>query len=264
MKKIFAILLAVVVALSMGVTSFAAVEAEVKEYVEVAVTLDGAPFVFDDEGKATSGKHYTFTVNVDNKSKENVNFKDFEVRVVFIDDESYHKDTLDIATLELPNTWINAEENKSVTAKVKKDFEGKTVDVKVSINGLAAKDTITGPTETAKVKFEKADETTTVTTTIPTTATPTEPSVETTTEAPTTVTTTLPNESETGGVDDELYPDVGDGNGYFDNTTTTKKPSNVESDIPNTGSGTAGMIAFGVLGVAALAALKMRKKKIDD
>ena len=88
MKKIFAILLAVVVALSMGVTSFAAVEAEVKEYVEVAVTLDSAPFVFDDEGKATSGKHYTFTVNVDNKSKENVNFKDFEVRVVFIDDDS--------------------------------------------------------------------------------------------------------------------------------------------------------------------------------
>ncbi len=277
MKKIFAILLAVVVALSMGVTSFAAVEAAPTDIVTVGIVLDeiSAPkeagkVETETDGPVTIETQYRdaeFTVTITNGTKKHImaeDFIDFSIKAIATNREEefgimkqeWEKDP----TADSISDSINAGKNwtHGYNMRIKTNEYLWFV---VSLKGQTK--VIKNVKGDATFEFVVTPETTT-TTTIPTTVTPTEPSVETTTEAPTTVTTTLPNESETGGVDDELYPDVGDGNGYFDNTTTTKKPSNVESDIPNTGSGTAGMIAFGVLGVAALAALKMRKKKIDD
>lgn len=266
MKKIFAILLAIVMTLSMGVVAFAAdTDTFVEGTPDYTVVVNAASRSVLPE-KTELGevyyKGYSFLVTVKNHTDSAIDAREFKLNVIAYNSET--KTTYPVIIEE-----IIAPADGKFTAHSGGQVGGYIANIKVNvskeinlhfdvtINDEKAQ-TITTLTETKEFVLIKAVEK------VETTATPTEPSVETTTEAPTTVTTTLPNESETGGVDDELYPDVGDGNGYFDNTTTTKKPSNVESDIPNTGSGTAGMIAFGVLGVAALAALKMKKKKTDD
>lgn len=282
MKKIFAILLAMVVVLSMGVTSFAAdwsnTETPTEDFVRVTVILtENYHEVFEShkvEEKVTEvkGTNAKFKIGIENYTDTPVKWDEVLANFDIVVKTKDKKDNIKIIDNfysepgwlnggDSLKNYVNAEGGKWGHDFGMKILTERDIWFEVSLGGKTEK--ILATENKAEFILVTKDETIT-TTTIPTTVAPTEPSVETTTEAPTTVTTTLPNESETGGVDDELYPDVGDGSDYFDNTTTTKKPSNVESDIPNTGSGTAGIIAFGVLGVAALAALKMRKKKIDD
>lgn len=245
MKKIFAIILAMFMMFSMSTMAFAGTDAKT-ESVDFSITFVDAENAHNAKGEKTTAKFYDFAIKVDNHTKKNINLGDYEILAVFIDDTTYDREVLGAEILPLGDVWVNAgKSSETIEVEILKDFEGKTIDIKTSVNGLASKDIIKGPGDVAKVSLEKIIETTTattVTTTVAPTETTTEAPTETTTEA-TTTTTTAPtyveDTEETGGDDYVEAP--------------------VEDDIPNTGS--APIIgAVAALGLAAGALILLKKK----
>lgn len=249
MKKIFAILLAIVMTLSMGVVAFAAdTDTFVEGTPDYTVVVSATSRLVEPE-KTELGevyyKGYSFLVTVTNHTDSAIDAREFKLNVVAYNSET--KTTYPVIVEE-----IVAPAGGKFTAHSGDQVGGYIANIKVNvskdinlhfdvtINDEKAQ-TITTLTETKEFVLVKAVEKV---------------------EIPTNPTVTVPPVEETGGADDNLYPDVGDGKDYFD--TTTKEPTIVDDDIPNTGSGTAGIIAFGVLGIATAAMFVFGKKKKSD
>lgn len=237
MKKIFAIILAVLLLFSMSATAFATVSGErAEEYVMTVST--GTPKKVEDSINYRYPIYITFT----NESEGVYRLlEDFEFKfswgftknapeIVFTE-ATIHSSTVN------ENVYVESGESCKAYFYIEIPSDGKDVVFKVNIDG-----TVAGDYHFMDYVSFGAQITPETTTAAP---------VETTTEAPTettTITTTAPtyveDTEETGGDDYYEAPEV-------------------DYEIPNTGS--APIIgAVAALGLAAGAIILLKKKKVDD
>lgn len=250
MKKIFAVLFAIVLVLSMSITGFAAEESK-ESYTVVVKLTDGVTKVVD---KDTGAQHkvFTFDVAVTNNTKENMYMKDIDIEVNAVDAEN-DEEVIYASEVkwdrDVSKTIINIDgtESAGLICEVPTNHE---VYLKVSVDGGSAK-TIKQIGESKSFTIEPTTSTTTTTTTTTTEATkPAETETSTTTTTTTTIAPTESTKSNTAVIIMGL-PD----------SPNTEAP--IEDEIPNTGS-TKAIYAAAALAIAGAVALLIIKKKSDD
>ena len=248
MKKIFAILSVVVLILSMGVVGFAT-EKDKESYTVKVELVDGKKEVVD---KNTGAQHkvFTFDVTVTNNTKENMFMKNIDIEINAVDVET-DEDVVYASEVkwdkDISKTVINIEDRESarLICEVPTNHE---VYLKVSVDGGRSK-TIEQIGESKEFTITLIEPTTITTTTTTTTTT------ETIESKPTETSTTVTEVSTT----EETY--------------TTETPTTVsevydydyvapiEDEIPATGSNGVALTVFGALGITAVAAAMVTKKK---
>jgi LPXTG-motif cell wall-anchored protein len=274
MKKIFGIILALLMMFSMSTMAFALDTEAYIPHQETApdytVTihyggLDAETYEVIEEGVCVFYQTGNFEMTVCNNSEANVKMKDFTLTATAysVKDNSCIGNAI-VTYREAEDgdkvVYTNKDEATTVLKAKFKAFNSTEVYFMVSVNGLEAvkvfNDTDENATAIFKLNKSIPVETTTIETTVTPTVTPTETTTTSTTAAPTetstVVTTTTPIINEEGA--------------------DCKEPSNdykvpeVDEEIPNTGGSKAigGVITLGVIATGAFILAKKRKSNEEN
>ena len=253
MKKIFAILSVVVLIFSMGVIGFAT-EKESKENYTTMVTLTESVLTKPDEDTKAQYKILTFDVEVTNNTENRMVMKDVDISIKAIAVDS-------IKEKETKVEWKKNDGEKSISSTETENaslictvYTTNDVILEISVDDADSK-TIREKGESAEFITILPEPTTTTTTT--TTITTTEATKPTETE-----TSTKPTETETSTtLTTATAPTESAKNNTIDSPDSPNAVAPIEDEAPNTGSNGVALTVFGALGITAIAAAMVTKKK---